>query len=510
NIYHPDGTLKNSFVSTYEYDSEGKKITPQHNPQPYIHYPDPSMLYEEGAETDAQGNWIKKITNQTEGPRKYFIRELVYEGEDKTLEHPLSKIENKEQAEREPDYEKYKLEKEDAKWLAEWPSFTPDNFPFARYYTLRFHEAPSITFFQGPAIEAMVLLKRLKEDLHADVVHTYSNVWNGNQPRLQRYTISFPHNWGYLLHCHNISSHNADEYSIPRDFIDKYSEQIYTSQFSLLHPSDVNSARDYNFEERISSIIDECSLRKKPEKPVINIIEVKNGNYTTKEYAVHDNFIIKDLDVNYGHGFEKFHNDLMQRFNSSTKGLVLFHGIPGTGKTFYIRHLLRKMVANRKDVIYIPPNMVDHLVDPAFMTFLSNELKSWSEEGHTCVLLIEDAEPLLAKRQEGIRIQGVTNLLNMTDGLLNDMLNIQIICTFNVDLQKLDSALLRPGRLIARKEFKALSVLDANLLAQRLGIKHHFKKPATLGEIYSMQKNQNTLVHDVEQDKGASKNIDDL
>ena len=104
----------------------------------------------------------------------------------------------------------------------------------------------------------------------------------------------------------------------------------------------------------------------------------------------------------------------------------------------------------------------------------------------------------------------MTNLLNLSDGLLNDMLNLQIICTFNVDLKKLDSALLRPGRLIARKEFKALSELDANLLAQRLGIKHHFKGPATLGEIYALRKNQNTLIHDVAPDRDASTILDDL
>ena len=98
----------------------------------------------------------------------------------------------------------------------------------------------------------------------------------------------------------------------------------------------------------------------------------------------------------------------------------------------------------------------------------------------------------------------------MSDGLLNDMLNLQIICTFNVDLKKLDSALLRPGRLIARKEFKPLSELDANLLAQRLGIKHHFDRPATLSEIYALQKNKNTLIHDVEHDRDSSDNLDDL
>jgi ATP-dependent 26S proteasome regulatory subunit len=119
------------------------------------------------------------------------------------------------------------------------------------------------------------------------------------------------------------------------------------------------------------------------------------------------------------------------------------------------------------------------------------------------VLLIEDAEPLLASRQSEGRVVGITNLLNMTDGILNDMLKLQIICTFNVKVKELDKALLRPGRLIARKEFKAMTALDANRLAQQLGVKHHFEKPATLAEVYALVQNKNTLTHgdgEIEQD----------
>ncbi len=147
----------------------------------------------------------------------------------------------------------------------------------------------------------------------------------------------------------------------------------------------------------------------------------------------------------------------------------------------------------------MPPNMVDHLVEPGFMTFISKQVTHYSQQGFFCVLLIEDAEPLLAARSTDTRIQGVTNLLNMTDGLLNDMLSLQIICTFNVGLKKLDKALLRPGRLIARKEFKAMSALDANRLAQQLGAKHHFTKPAPLSEVYALVKDKNTLIHDVDE-----------
>jgi SpoVK/Ycf46/Vps4 family AAA+-type ATPase len=242
--------------------------------------------------------------------------------------------------------------------------------------------------------------------------------------------------------------------------------------------------------------MDMCIVEKKPDKPEISMVEMKNdGKFRLQSHAVYDHFEIKNLDINYGYGFEQFHNDLMKRFQAETRGLVLFHGEPGTGKTYYIRHLLRKMTANNKKVIYIPPNMVDLLVQPKFLTFLSNEITNFSRSGFFCALLIEDAEPLLASRNPDVRVPGISNLLNLTDGLLNDMLKIQIICTFNVKLKELDKALLRPGRLIARKEFKAMTILDANRLAQQLGIKHHFTKPATLAEVYSMVINKNTLIH---------------
>jgi hypothetical protein len=352
------------------------------------------------------------------------------------------------------------------------------------------------------------LLKELKENMNAQEIHSYTTVWNGWH-QLHHYTLVFPGAFGYMLHATGISTQDSDEFDIP-DNIETDNYQVHFSPIQFLIPSETSGRRDEFFQEELERYILKCQLSKKPEKPVINMIETSGNGFVMREHAVDDDFEIKDLDVNYGYGFQKFHDDLMHRFNTSTKGLVLFHGEPGTGKTYYIRHLLRKMVSNNKVVIYMPPNMVDHLVEPVFMTFLSEKIQDWSDDGFFSVLLIEDAEPLLAKRMEGVRIQGITNLLNMTDGILNDMLNLQIICTFNVELRKLDSALLRPGRLIARKEFKPLSELDANLLGQRLGIKHHFEGPATLGEIYAMRQNQQILIHDVDPDRDASAAIDDL
>ena len=59
------------------------------------------------------------------------------------------------------------------------------------------------------------------------------------------------------------------------------------------------------------------------------------------------------------------------------------------------------------------------------------------------------------------------------------------VATFNMDKQKIDSALLRKGRLIAEHKFEALSVEDTNRLLDHLGITHTNTKRLTLTEIYN-------------------------
>ena len=505
--YKADGSFDKKQMFKPEYDSNGKKIEKEH------HY-DPFALeagQTEKVQNDHYGNWIKKTRFHNEKPVNIYVRQITYfdDAEDKELLHPLAETENDDIFITDVRNKIPQLDDEQVKWLASAPNVTSENFPALYYYLMRFKEFPSVTTYEGPHIESRQLAETLQKEMQAEVLYSSGNIWKNNSEQVEGYTLGFLH-YPYLLQAVNIEPYSIDEFLLP-EFIDEYySSSLFMSDLKLLRPGDDSENRDEYFEQQLSEYIQQYSLEKKPDKPVINIIQVSNNTFSTKEYPVEDNFEIRDLDVNYGYGFEKFHKDLMSRFNNSTKGLVLFHGEPGTGKTYYIRHLLRSMVSNKKIVLYLPPNMVDHLVEPVFMTFLSSKIKAWSDAGNFCVLLIEDAEPLLAKRQEGVRIQGITNLLNMSDGLLNDMLNLQIICTFNVGLRKLDSALLRPGRLIARKEFKALSELDANLLAQRIGIKHHFTKPATLGEIYAMKKDQSILIHDVDSDENSSTIIDDL
>jgi ATP-dependent 26S proteasome regulatory subunit len=98
------------------------------------------------------------------------------------------------------------------------------------------------------------------------------------------------------------------------------------------------------------------------------------------------------------------------------------------------------------------------------------------------VIIIEDAESVLADRRVSYN-SSVSNLLNISDGLLADFLNVQLICTFNNALTMVDSALMRKGRLIAKYEFGKLSVEKAQRLSDKMGFGRKIEAPMTLAEI---------------------------
>jgi hypothetical protein len=56
-----------------------------------------------------------------------------------------------------------------------------------------------------------------------------------------------------------------------------------------------------------------------------------------------------------------------------------------------------------------------------------------------------------------------------------------------MDRKKIDTALLRKGRLIAEHKFDKLKVEDANKLIKHLGMEHIVTEDMTLTEIYNLQ-----------------------
>ncbi|XZF13486.1 AAA family ATPase [Chitinophagaceae bacterium MMS25-I14] len=191
-----------------------------------------------------------------------------------------------------------------------------------------------------------------------------------------------------------------------------------------------------------------------------------------------------DLDLFYEDDFVETDKIIQARLSrENDKGIVLLHGLPGTGKTTYLRYLIGSI---KKRVLFLSPNVAGDLMSPYFIDLLIDNPNS--------VLIIEDAENIIVDRRMGGG-SGVSNLLNISDGLLADFLNVQLICTFNNSLTMVDSALMRKGRLIAKYEFVKLSAGKAQKLSSHLGHNAEIHQPMTVAEIVNQHEPKTQVQH---------------
>jgi hypothetical protein len=209
-------------------------------------------------------------------------------------------------------------------------------------------------------------------------------------------------------------------------------------------------------------------------KGAFSFITTIHGHFHLKEFRHIGDQV--DIEDHYNEDFYPFSERIIEKLQKpKSHGLVLLHGRPGTGKTTYIRYLAGQI---SKRMIYFPPYMASHISSPELINFLMDQEES--------ILVLEDADNVISRRM-GSENSAISNLLNLSDGLLGQCLHIPVICTFNIQQTELDTALLRKGRLLGMYEFKPLQAHVANRLAQKLALDPTFSGPATLAEIYNRE-----------------------
>lgn len=232
--------------------------------------------------------------------------------------------------------------------------------------------------------------------------------------------------------------------------------------------------------EKAQSIIFDCLKNVTDEKKVGLIVCDSGGSLEVRDFNIanqHDD--INDL---YNDDFLSFHEQMLEKLQSrKANGILLLHGLPGTGKSSYIRHLIGSI---KKNFIYLPSSLANHIGQPSFLHFLSKHSNS--------ILIIEDGEELLMKRRTDSK-PAISNLLNLSDGLLSDCLKVQVIATFNCDYSKIDDAFLRKGRILGRYCFDELSVAKSNSLLKKLEFPNETTKPMTLAEIFNQTDKDYTI-----------------
>ena len=226
-----------------------------------------------------------------------------------------------------------------------------------------------------------------------------------------------------------------------------------------------------------TAFVEECStlmqrFREKQKKVPLEINIVVNTAHGLELKPMEIRRTRLDLGLYYGPGFVETDALIRKRLTrKKDRGIVLLHGLPGTGKTTYLRHLIGRL---RKRVLFLSPDMGGNLMSPDMIELLMDNPDT--------VVVIEDAEQVIMDRRSG-GSSGVSSLLNISDGLLADFLNIQLICTFNSAMTVVDQALTRQGRLIASHSFGKLEREQAQRLSDHLGFGRTITEPMTLAAI---------------------------
>lgn len=290
--------------------------------------------------------------------------------------------------------------------------------------------------------------------------------FNGKSPHLE-----FKLSNGFLL---EVPESDETKSTIKEEGLSVSSKYRVSILYSLENNVELSKTR--SVVDEIAKKINSLKIEEKPEEICkLNLVVNYGGSLDLQTFNIDPPEL--DLSLNYGKEFKEKHDYLISKLEDvkANKGLVLLHGEPGCGKTYYIRHLV-KLLSKTKKVIYIPPDLAHEIASPHFLAFLL--------ENPGSILVIEDAENIIRSRKNG-QNQAVANLLNTTDGLLADCLKVQVVCTFNCAYEEVDEALKRKGRLIAEHKFNKLSKEQAQLVANSLELDLQVSKDMTLAEIYN-------------------------
>lgn len=203
---------------------------------------------------------------------------------------------------------------------------------------------------------------------------------------------------------------------------------------------------------------------------------VKEGNdIELNEYKIQASKI--DFNLMYQDDFLPVSEHIVDQLKHSSKGIVLLHGEPGTGKNNYIKRLTSQI--SEKKFIFVPTTMIAQMTEPYFINFLI--------ENRNAILIFEDCENYISERNSyNSYTDVVASILNLADGILSDVVECQIICTFNAAIDQIDSALLRKGRLIAEYCFKPLPIEKVNAYLQSIHSEQRVEQPMVLTDMINI------------------------
>ncbi len=167
--------------------------------------------------------------------------------------------------------------------------------------------------------------------------------------------------------------------------------------------------------------------------------------------------------------------------------LLLWHGLPGTGKTTALRALARQ---------WSPWCSTHFITDPEgflgantsyLLDVLASEGPARQRQAHAWKLIVlEDSGELLTADAHERTGQALSRLLNITDGLIGQGMRVIVLVTTNEPLGRLHPAVQRPGRCWQELEFEAFDLVQANHWLAEHGCEIAPTAALSLADLYAL------------------------
>jgi hypothetical protein len=226
------------------------------------------------------------------------------------------------------------------------------------------------------------------------------------------------------------------------------------------------------------------------DEELISYTVLQNDNSET----LNETFYQDSIDVDFNPVATPFIEDVdtyVESFLNSKAPVLILQGEPGTGKTTFVKYLLkimhRKTQEQRDDfkAMYSFDENIFYISD-FYKRIIYDEYD---------VLVLEDINQVLHKKQDRESLNPINKFLSVTDGLISKYK--KIIITTNIDSkQHLNPALLRPGRCYDVIPFRKLEGVEIDDLCDSVAKDLHLQTESiNLSEFYAKCNNeQNTKV----------------
>jgi ATPase family associated with various cellular activities (AAA) len=197
-------------------------------------------------------------------------------------------------------------------------------------------------------------------------------------------------------------------------------------------------------------------------------------------------------------------NQLYDDYINSPASVLLLIGSPGTGKSTFIRGLIRHSGMDAW-VTYDSQIQQDESLYIKFSKFSkSNDYDDVPVEHNNkdCergrILVMEDADEMLSGRRDGNKL--MTRILNISDGLV-ELPKRKIIFSTNLpSISSIDEALLRPGRCFGVINFRELTQTEGAKIQGIFGVKGEVLEPNrsyTLSRVLNSSHNNGSSVRKI-------------